>query len=463
MCNMTARTTAMSPMQKCSFTVFLNRFRRDERGGMMVYGVFVTSLALGMGALAIDVGRVSLVKSQMQNRADAGALAGAVQLDGRDGAQARAIAVATNAMADTSRLTSDGEPLSVQSVNFYESISPTKTLATGDSDSKFIEVVLNPKQVNNLFDFSVIASESMHSQSTATPNPFICHAPPLMLCDPGETDAALDLNDPANIGRMIKLMPSPPDGAWAPGNYGLLSLPDGSSGAADIERALAEVKPEDCYTLDVTTATGVKTNKVQNGINARFGTTSWPYPAPNVINYPQDGDIASDSSTVMGNGTWDITAYWLAKHASVVPAALVGASRYQAYLYEQGLTYAQDGKQTIYPITGSLPDGFTTVTPAAASIPVNVSYATDPNYDGVPSGAVASNGQARRLVQVAILSCQADGVRGKHTYPTYGRYVEMFITQSVPDAPAGAIYGEVVRTVTASNNPDFHANTRLVQ
>ena len=53
---------------------------------MTAYSAFFIVFAIGVGALAIDVGRKAVLRSQMQDRADAGAMAAAVQPDGRDGA-----------------------------------------------------------------------------------------------------------------------------------------------------------------------------------------------------------------------------------------------------------------------------------------------------------------------------------------------------------------------------------------
>ena len=96
----------------------LGRFRSDESGGTLVYIAFFAFIAVGAGALAVDLGRMTVVRAQMQNHADASAMAAAVQLDGRDGAQARAQQMALNAARSTSRLTSDSNSLSVQTVNF---------------------------------------------------------------------------------------------------------------------------------------------------------------------------------------------------------------------------------------------------------------------------------------------------------------------------------------------------------
>ncbi|MBT3265395.1 MAG: hypothetical protein HN372_13690, partial [Acidiferrobacteraceae bacterium] len=99
-------------------------------------------------------------------------------------------------------------------------------------------------------DSSTAGAQSMGAVATAGIDPFICHAPPLMMCDLMEFDPAQDLTAPSAAGRQVQLKQSQNSGSpLAPGNFGLLSLPDGSAGAADIERALAAVEPEDCYCL----------------------------------------------------------------------------------------------------------------------------------------------------------------------------------------------------------------------
>ncbi len=450
------------------FCSVVKRLLADRRGGVTIYATFVVLASLGAGALVIDVGRMTILRSQLQDRADAGALAAASQLDGRVTAQDRARLLATNAMAQSSGIPADSAALGVQSVVFYSAMDPDEVLAAGDEDSFFVRVTMTPKQVNYFFSSFLPGNDStgttMGAQAVARANPFICHAPPLMICDPKETDATLDLTLASNVGRQFQLKPPSGGGAWAPGNYGLLALPDGSLGASSLEEALAAVEPQDCYTLDVTTATGVKTNKIQSGVNARFDIPGGlPYPAPNVINFPKDDDVLADPTLVMGSGNWDIATYWNDRHGVAQPADLDDASRYQAYLYELGLEYARNGKQTIYPLPDPLPAGYTAISPAGADIPVDAADPDNPDVDGVPSTAVADNGQARRLVKAAILQCISEGVRGSHSYPTNGNYIELFITESVAEEPAGGIYGEIVRPLSPSSDPDFHANVSLTE
>ena len=460
-----------SPMKRLfrKFVVKTDGVHRGEAGGVTAYSAFFIVFAIGLGALAIDVGRMTVLRSQMQDRADAGAMAAAVQLDGRVGAQTRATAVAMNAMSQTSAISGDGQDLNVQTVNFYSDYGPPSVAATGDEDSKFVEVILEPRRVDFFLEPVLNPSGADHYEdlaalSVAGSDPFICAAPPLMVCDPGEADPSMSLALTGNIGRQIVLKPPPPGGGtWGPGIYGLLALPDGSIGADDIETALAAVQPADCYSLDVSTAPGVKTNKVKHGINARFELDHLPYPAPDVINYPKDVEIEADPTVMMGSGNWPLGGlggYWAAKHGGPMPNDLLGASRYQIYMYEQGLEFGRNGWLTIYPVDGALPAGYTLVSPAGPSIPVDPLNPDDPDFDGVPSQPVASNGYERRLMQVAVLQCIADGVRGSHTYPTNGDFLEIFITQAVDDDKA--IYGEIVSPLSPSNDPDYHANVKLI-
>jgi hypothetical protein len=288
-------------------------------------------------------------------------------------------------------------------------------------------------------------------------------------------DSAADLRNPSHAGQQVRLKEQGSGGTWAPGNFGLLSLPDGSSGASDLEAALAALTPEDCYKLDVTTATGSKTQKIVDAINSRFDLTGnpWPNPAPDVINYPRDAELIASSSEKLGSGDWDLSGYWTAKHGGSVPADLAGATRYQTYLYELGMPFARNGKQTLYPMPddGTLPTGYDLITPPSAAVPVAASTSNkdNPNYDGVPR---ASNPTAygdvekdyeRRVVQVVQLECTTLGVKGKHDYPTQANYLEIFITESMQNPPNADLYGEVIRSLSPINTPEFHANVKLIR
>src|SRR5262245_19583225 len=59
---------------------FLRRFRRDDDGFSLVFVGVGMMAFVGVSMLAIDVGQLRTARSQAQNSADAGALAGATAL-----------------------------------------------------------------------------------------------------------------------------------------------------------------------------------------------------------------------------------------------------------------------------------------------------------------------------------------------------------------------------------------------
>lgn len=52
----------------------------DQSGAVAVIAAIALVVLLGFVALAIDIGRIAVVKSELQRAADAGALAGAIAL-----------------------------------------------------------------------------------------------------------------------------------------------------------------------------------------------------------------------------------------------------------------------------------------------------------------------------------------------------------------------------------------------
>lgn len=59
----------------------VRRAPRRQRGAIVIMSAFLLVVMLGMVALAVDVGRLMVVRNELQNAADAAALAGAARLD----------------------------------------------------------------------------------------------------------------------------------------------------------------------------------------------------------------------------------------------------------------------------------------------------------------------------------------------------------------------------------------------
>ena len=434
----------------------------DRRGATAIYVAFAGTLALSGGVLALDIGRVVVLRSQMQNAADSAALSAAAQLDGQTGAITRATAAASDAISNTTNLSDTSGAFTVQSIAFYNEVDPSDVVTVDDADAVYVQVTLAPRTISiflapalQAISSSGTVTDQMTLEATARAGviPIICAAPPFMACNPSESGgAADDLLDPDNAGRQLLTKSGPGGGSLSAGNFGLLCPPSGNCGAANVGNALAD-DPGGCYTSTVTTSPGVQAQQARNGINARMdaGNKNPKYPAQNVMDYGRDSDMSG--STIMGNGDWDPETYWSTNHSGEAePSDLANYSRYQVYLYELGETFYRNGTKTIYPTDGiTLPSGYSTVTPAAASIPAA----------GVPT-STASSDIKRRVLKVAVLNCTALGVQGSGSYPTYGRYVEVFLTEEIASVTDNT-YTEVIGPLLQQYSDDVHINVQLIE
>ncbi|MBE9553344.1 MAG: hypothetical protein IMF05_07770 [Proteobacteria bacterium] len=480
-------------------------FLRNQGGSIVIYTGAFMSIGVGGAALSIDIGRIVLLKTQMQNRADAGALAGAAQLDAQKGAIDRATFVITDAMVAYTTAAADAGELAVWSVAFYEPAEDYITRGletTSDVAARFAEVNMQRRTLSffyapalNIMTGKTASSYTeLGSRAVAMSDPFICKTMPLMICNPledADPNTEDEVPDDSYAGRSIALKQGlQTGGAWTAGNFGLLDLPTDADydagGAAAVEAALSAVNPEGCYGYTVVTAPGSMTIKVSDGINTRFGmpdTDPTVIPAPNVIAYKKDdimrADKGGDTTLIIGDAQWDIDEYWTQNHAGVTrPGVLDNATRYQIYLFEQGQFYwKKNGKNVLVTELDQTGGGYSKVDPAdyplAAVIP---SDAGDPDnvwVDGEPPGGQTVSpadatslipGHERRIMRVNIMNCINEGVQGKGDYGSGGNYLEIFLTEPSDEPADGAgIYGEFIRKLDPVISLEFHGNVRLTE
>jgi Flp pilus assembly protein TadG len=485
-------------------------FLRDQSGSIIIYTGAFLAIGVGGAALSIDIGRIVLLTTQLQNRADAGALAGAAQLDAQPGAIDRARSIMSNAMVAYTNAAADQGELSTWYTKFY---APTEDYitrgaeTTDDVAARFAEVVMDRRTLSffyapamNIMTGGNPDSYSMlDARAVAMSDPFICKAQPLMICNPLEDDDPLTddpLPDDSYAGRSITLKQGTHGGGtWTAGNFGMLNLPNDAgyteSGAGAVAAALSAEEPSGCYGYSIVTAPGSMTMKVSDAINTRFGMDvldSTVIPAPNVMNYPKDnvmlpGDPTYDSTLIMGDGNWDLATYWADKHPGVpIPSPeLDGVGRFHIYLFEQGVTFwRKKGGKTVRVVldaaeisTGNWTEIIPANFPDAAVLPSNDDFPDDNWLDGrPPPGQTVSpadpdvhvEGWERRVLRVNIMNCKTLDVAGKGDYESQGNYIEIFLTQEA-DGPAGGagIYGEYVRKMDPRISLEFHGNVRLTE
>ena len=237
---------------------------------------------IAAGGIAFDYARMASMDTELQSAADQAALAAASQLDGNDGACARAAAAASGMVANRTLMSNDGTgpAINVQNestcdatgkIRFYQDIGKSKP-ATTDAEAKFVEVEVDPRQANYALTPIVAAYNSgqMKAVAFAGLDSAICKVPPLMLCNPKES-ADPDFTIADYIGKGIRLIANDGGGIYGPGNFGFLDTGAGN-GAQTLRQLLgASNVPGDCVSGDtVDTETG-SIITVRAALNTRFG------------------------------------------------------------------------------------------------------------------------------------------------------------------------------------------------
>jgi Flp pilus assembly protein TadG len=486
-------------------------FRNDDGVVVVVFGLMAASL-IGVGALAIDLGRLMTYDTQLQNAADAAALAGAAELTGAPGARAKAADAAKSLLRNSQTYGASG-PALVEfdtpspgfDFRFYSEISPAgDTAATGDDDARFIEVTTRQGTMNTLLArlFGGPDSATAQARAVAGYKAVACRVPPVMMCnpDPDESDAFQGFQR----GQMFLLQQQGGTGLYGPGAFGLLDLPgQNQSTPSTIEQMLASAAPNFCFVDGVTVRTGVINQHVQDGVNTRFdmGSTTAAPPAPNVIkgrqltNYnggslnhcnlkqisqtdytkvrplPRDNCFRGidDPSTVpttcptltsgrpVGDGNWSAEGdlYWNLYHAPfgrTKPAGYgtTAFTRFDLYLWELGYGYDEATATFTSNGTPNLPDTANSTRLGEAGAPMCA------QRNGIPAG-----GPERRIIYVAIVNCMSDGpISGNSTPPMRtAAFAKFFLTEP---ATNDGIYAEFLGLeVPANNDKIFHEIVQL--
>ena len=292
----------------------------EDTGAAVAPTVALSLFALiAAGGIAFDYARVASMDSELQNAADQAALAAASQLDGQPGACARASAAAVSLIANSTKfanenssraivVTSEPSCDAIGDIQFYQSYNQvTDTFgaaAATDTQARVVAVRVNPRTARYALTPIVAAfnSGNISAQALASLGSAVCKVPPLMMCNPDETnDASFTVSN--YLTKGLKLVQGG-SGAWAPGNFGFLDHAGGSNGNTGLREDLGwNVPPGECQPGDgVDTKPGV--NAVNDALNSRFdifdtqacvGTGFCP-PSVNVVK-----DLVRDPAANGGN------------------------------------------------------------------------------------------------------------------------------------------------------------------
>jgi Flp pilus assembly protein TadG len=269
---------------------------RNADGAVAPIVALSLTALIAAGGIAFDYARMASLDTELQNAADQAALAAASQLDGEDGACARAAAAASslinnrtlfaNEAGSTRDVTIDNEGTcdATDKIRFYKSYDQANDTpgdpATTDAEAKVVIVSVNPREAHFALTPIVAAFRSgdLHAEAVASLGSAICKVPPVMICNPDEPDTNTDPDyvfDPSlYVGKGLKLVTVGNSGstAWAPGNFGYLDTGSSTSNPnVELRQALGWTgAPGNCSPLDgVQTRTGAGT-PVTQALNTRF-------------------------------------------------------------------------------------------------------------------------------------------------------------------------------------------------
>ena len=296
---------------------------------MIIYIAFSLPILLGTMALSIDLGRSFILNTELKDFADAAALAGAAELDGRPGARAAAEATArtglTGTLLNVQAFTTDGggANIVIDKVVFLQNLPKDGTdfqnndTATTDLDARFIFVSVAERNVRAGLSrgLGAMSDFSTNARSIAGFTSVICRVPAMFMCNPLEdvdfpiagtvncSSADLGVGVPLKhdclVGRGMLLKngggggngngtankksdnTEPTQNAYFPGEFGLLDCPDGlvnnNNGIRCVAESVAMAAPNVCIHNLAFPQTGQGAGPIREAINTRFDAYDNPH------------------------------------------------------------------------------------------------------------------------------------------------------------------------------------------
>ncbi|WP_046863570.1 pilus assembly protein TadG-related protein [Microvirga massiliensis] len=482
------------------------KFLKDDGGAVLIWATLTVPVILGIYALSTDLGRLGGMHTELQDMADAAALAAAAQLDGKADSIVRANAEAAKVVNSSKFANSGGSLFDLVYTENYAELKAGPYLPEGEgpeaAKAGWVQAITNVG-TSRAFLIGVVGGDTAmqtRARATAGTGYVACEVTPLRICDSQPTRW-----DEVAIGTQFKLKSRPGvNGDFAVVDDPNLPNPNGS----DTARFLASETPNFCFTNNVKVDPGQSTSAVYDGLNVRFsiysnsnkdlhqfppapnitkGNTSNQCELPHVVHgppggFPRDSNLIGDPNGFQGNGIWDKDGYLKANYganyeatlSSTKPtlyAALTKAkTRYDVYLAELGITSAaeevpmtsaqiRNAPGMVKRVTGEFP--YPLDNPADSPM---CSPLTD-KVQGKPVSKFASYKPSRRIFYAAVVNC--DGNTGNATPPRRSnRYVKFFMTEPVtkPDDPVDkkTVFGEFLGLIKANDGSGkLHAIVQL--
>ncbi|MBO0758619.1 MAG: hypothetical protein J2P54_22460 [Bradyrhizobiaceae bacterium] len=470
----------------------------DTSGIILPYVTILLVVIIGAAVLALDGARYMSLQTQLQNGADALALAGAAELDRLPDAQFRAVN-AINALLANGTLAGTGpnRRIEVANIQFYSRLPDSDarpmsegTTATDGINSRFVMVTVRPVTLATLLPPVFFGGSSVITTGASAVAGFdqvVCNVTPLFVCNPFESDGmsyeqatqvlqAASAN-PSFQRPLILLRQNPGTAPYGPGDYGFLEADSLGSDTDAVVDSLASAHPTACFRQS---SVGLRPGfiaRVRDGLNVRFDlysgsminnrnnpdyrpslnvrkgyvggnacaaqpATSWPIGTPpnQATGLPLDNGWTNMGGR-MGDGRWDFDTYWQVNHggAGRPPPIVNGNPANNSNLLSRYSVYRYEIEQGM--VEDRSPGG----------------------ESGAPAcyaGGVYSDTPDRRIIQAAVLNCLSlDLGQGSQSTVPVAAFGKFFLT--LPLAPSQT--NLFVETVGLVDPSDRTQNFDMVQ
>lgn len=246
---------------------------RGERGSVLALSTVGMVVFLAAVGLCVDVSHFYVVNAELQNAADAAALAGASALNAQPSGIATAVVRASDELKNNYEFNNKEAEIEPANVTFAVNLDGPY-MSAGDAQAggtaekvRFIKVVVPPKAVGVFFAQIALKASSIDMSREATAG---MSMPPNVFCDWIPLTVIEDDANPLLRGNTYTLRAAPQNNVSS-GNYQILAV-NGRGGddvREDIARGIKDCAgPGSVFTKD--TKPGVSAGAVRQGINTRF-------------------------------------------------------------------------------------------------------------------------------------------------------------------------------------------------